>query len=93
MFTASITLINIVGYIQSEFLVLAYVIIDSVCILPLLLIMVIVVNRLIGCFKTKRESDINESLAYCITNTDEYIDNCGYVTLHSQQSIDSNTET
>ena len=93
MFTASITLINIVGYIQSEFLVLAYVIIDSVCILPLLLIMVIVVNRLIGCFKTKRESDINESLAHRITNTDEYIDNCGYVTLHSQQSIDSNTET
>ena len=85
LFTLSITLLNEVANLQRRFTVFAIVVIALVSVVPLLLIAGVAghwILRRMKCIKTMSEtSDLEASLAHRITNSNEYRDSCGYVTL------------
>ena len=85
-FALSIAMLNEVASLQRPFMVVAYVVVVVVGMVPLLLIAGVAghwILRRTRCIKTMSEtSDLQASLAHRITNSHEYRDNCGYVTLH-----------
>ena len=99
LFAAAIVTLNMSGEEQRDYMAIGYASIIFVGTIPLVLVSFLLVSwllKILGCKKCKRFEKIQDgetSLAHRITNSQEYKDSCGYVTLHAQESIESNSST
>lgn len=92
LFGVSISLVNMASLLQRKYLVFGYFVVTCVSLVPLILISAMVIKWILKrtrCFRDRRTTDLSGSLAHRITNSNEYKDNCGYVTLNSQQLLSS----
>ena len=94
MFGVSISLLNLSSELQRRFIIPGYISIVFVSFVPLVFISGMVVRWLlkrVRCARCERREMYDDtSLAHRITNSQEYKDSCGYITmLHSQDSIDN----
>lgn len=96
LFGASISVLNFSGYFQRQFMYIAYLFIVVIGTTPILAFLIMVLwylLRVMGCRKKCCRSELERqtSLAHRITNSEEYKDGCGYVTLRQDNSLESNT--
>ena len=89
LFALAIVTLNLSGELQRVYMAVGYASVTIVGVTPLVLVSSIVLRWLLavlGCKRCKRSEALDDgetSLAHRITNSHEYRDSCGYVTLHS----------